>query len=82
MNLPADFSLDPPEQEPPLHDYRADPLPNKAIVAAVGTVVLAGVRWAISGELNVSDEGVVALAGALTTLGVYAVSNFRRLFGD
>jgi hypothetical protein len=27
-----------------------------------------------------SDEGVVALAGAVTTILVYAVSNYRRLF--
>ena len=57
-----------------------DPYANKALVSATGTVVLVGVRWAVSGDLNLTDEGVVALAGALTSLGVYAVSNFKRLF--
>lgn len=55
--------------------------PNKAVTAALGTVVLVGVRWAISGHLNVDDEGVVGLAGALTSLAVYAVSNRKRLLG-
>jgi hypothetical protein len=56
-----------------------DPRPNKALVAAVGTLVTTGLRWVISGELNLDDEGVVALAGALTTALVYAVSNWKRL---
>jgi hypothetical protein len=56
-----------------------DPQPNKAIVAAVGTLVTTGLRWVISGELELDDEGVVALAGALTTALVYAVSNWKRL---
>lgn len=56
-----------------------DPYANKALVSAVGTLALVGVRWAISGHLNLDDEGVVGLAGALTTAGVYAVSNFTRL---
>jgi hypothetical protein len=46
----------------------------------VGTLVTTGLRWVISGEFQASDEGVVALAGAVTTVLVYAVSNYRRLF--
>jgi hypothetical protein len=57
-----------------------DPQPNKALIAAVGTLVTTGLRWIISGEFQASDEGVVALAGAVTTILVYAVSNYRRLF--
>jgi hypothetical protein len=62
-------------------DRPLDPQPNKALVAAVGTLVTTGLRWVISGEFQASDEGVVALAGAVTTVLVYAVSNYRRLFG-
>lgn len=58
-----------------------DPYPNKAIVSAVGTIVLVVARYLVSGELQVEDEGLVALAGAVTTVLVYAVSNFRRLLG-
>jgi hypothetical protein len=56
-----------------------DPHPNKALVAAVGTLVTTGLRWALSGELQLEDVGVVALAGAITTALVYAVSNWKRL---
>ena len=58
-----------------------DPYASKAVVSALGTVVLVGARWAISGDLNITDEGVVGLAGAVTTLLVWAVSNSRRLLG-
>lgn len=57
------------------------PYANKALVSAVGTIVLIGLRWGISGEFNLSDEGVITLAGAITTVAVYTVSNFRRLLG-
>lgn len=59
----------------------ADPYATKAVTAALGTVVLVAARWAISGHLNLDDEGVVGLAGALTSLAVYAVSNRKRLLG-
>lgn len=58
---------------------KADPKPNKAAVSALGTCVVVGLRWAVSGHLNLSDEGLVGLAGALTTIAVYAVSNYRSL---
>lgn len=57
-----------------------DPYANKTIVSAVGTLVLVGLRWLISGQINLDDEGVVALAGAVTTALVYVVSNYKRLF--
>ena len=59
----------------------SEPLANKAVVSALGTLVLVLHRWAVSGEFQLSDEGLITLAGAITTVGVYAVSNFRRLLG-
>jgi hypothetical protein len=61
---------------PPVPD---DPYANKAIVAAAGTVVTVLLRWAVSGEFQFTDEGLITLAGAITTLAVYAVTNWRRL---
>ena len=58
-----------------------DPFANKAVVSAIGTVVLVGLRWALSDEFNITDEGVIGLAGAITTVAVYAVSNYRRILG-
>ena len=59
-----------------------EPLPNKALVSALGTVVLVVLRWVVSGDLQLDDEGLIALAGAVTSLLVYAVSNFKRLVGS
>lgn len=59
----------------------ADPAPNKAITSALGTVVLVLLRWAVSGEFQFNDEGLITLAGSITTVGVYAVSNFRSSWG-
>jgi hypothetical protein len=59
----------------------SEPLANKAVVAAFGAIVTVLLRWAVSGEFSLSDEGLVALAGAITTVGVYAVSNFRQILG-
>lgn len=58
-----------------------DTYANKALVSALGTVVLVALRWAVSDEFQFSDEGLITLAGAVTTLAVYAVSNFRRVLG-
>ena len=59
----------------------AEPYANKAVVAAIGSIVTVLLRWAVSDEFTLSDEGLVALAGAITTVAVYAVSNFRRIIG-
>ena len=60
----------------------AEPFANKAIVSALGTVVLVALRYFVSNEeFQLGDEGLITLAGAITTLAVYAVSNFRRLLG-
>jgi hypothetical protein len=58
-----------------------EPFANKAVVAAIGTIVTVGLRWAVSGHFTLSDEGLVALAGSITTVAVYSVSNFRRVVG-
>jgi uncharacterized membrane protein (GlpM family) len=58
-----------------------EPYANKAIVSALGTVVLVLLRWATSGEFQYTDEGLITLAGAITSLAVYAVSNYRRVLG-
>jgi hypothetical protein len=53
---------------------------NKAVVAAVGTIVTVLLRWLVSHDLQLDDEGLIALAGAITTLLVWAVSNWRSVF--
>ena len=57
------------------------PYANKAVVSAIGTIVLVALRYLVSGEFQLADEGLITLAGAITTVAVYAVSNFRRLVG-
>lgn len=58
-----------------------EPFANKAIVSAIGTIVLVALRWAISDDFTLNDEGLITLAGAITSVGVYAVSNYRRVLG-
>lgn len=55
--------------------------PNKALMSALGTLVTTGVLWASTGHLNLDQEGVTLLGGALTTVLVWAVSNRKKLFG-
>lgn len=55
--------------------------PNKAIMSAVGTLVTTGVLWASTGHLNLDQEGVTLIGGALTTLLVWAISNRKKLLG-
>lgn len=59
----------------------SEPLANKAAASALGTVILVLLRWAVSGEFQLSDEGLITLAGAITSLAVYSVSNFRSILG-
>lgn len=58
-----------------------DPRPNKAVVAGVGTIVSVGLSWLVSGKFTLDNEGIVALGGAVTTVLVYAVSNYKKLLG-
>lgn len=55
-----------------------DPYANKTLVSAFGVVVLTGLRWAVSDNFELNDEGIIALGGAITTLGVFVISNFKR----
>ncbi len=57
-----------------------DPYTNKALMPALVTVIAVLIQWAQSGKLSLEQEGITALAGALSTLLVYAVSNHKRLF--
>lgn len=59
----------------------SEPYANKAVISAVGTLVTVGLRWAVSDDFTLNDEGMIALAGAITTVAVYAVSNYRRILG-
>ena len=59
----------------------ADPYANKAVTAALTTLVGVGVQWAATGHFTLEQEGTTAIVGAVVTLLVYAVSNGRRLLG-
>jgi hypothetical protein len=56
-----------------------DPNANKAVIAAIGTIVTVGVQAATSGSFELDQEGIVALTGALTTVLVWLASNFQPL---
>ena len=58
-----------------------DPQPNKAIVAAVTTLVGVIVQWLATGHFSLTQEGTTAITGAVVTILVYLVSNYRRLLG-
>ena len=59
----------------------ADPSANKAVVAALATVIGVVVQWLSTGHFTLGQEGATAITGAVTTLLVYAVSNYRRILG-
>ncbi len=57
----------------------ADQYPNKAIAAAVTTIGTVLVQLATSGwNLSLNQEGITAIGGAVATVLVYAVSNWKR----
>lgn len=69
-----------PPPAPPQPPGTTDPYPNKAIVAAIITLVTVFVQLAASDwDLSLEQEGITAIGGAVATLLVYAVSNWRRL---
>ena len=74
-------TLHPPPGGDPIPPVAAtppvDPRPNKAVATAVTTLVTVGVQWAVSGDFTLDDEGITALGGALATVLVYAVSNWK-----
>jgi hypothetical protein len=63
------MSVDPVTPEPPYA--------NKAVVAAVGVIVV----FLLQQFTDLDDEAVTAIGGAVTVLLVFVVSNFKRVFG-
>jgi len=59
----------------------ADPAANKALAAALTTIVGVALQWLSTGNFNLEGEGATAIIGAVATVAVYAVSNRRRLLG-
>lgn len=57
-----------------------DPYANKAVAAALTTIATVLVQLALSDwELSLEQEGITALGGAIATLLVYVVSNWKRI---
>ena len=77
----SEESIDPSPKENNMPDPAVPqpPYANKAIAAAVGFVIAFVVQWLTSKGITLDQEGVTAIAGVLTTLAVYAVSNFKKL---
>jgi hypothetical protein len=55
-----------------------DPYPNKAIAAAVTTLATVGAQWIATGAIQLDQEGITLIGGAVATILVYAVSNWKR----
>jgi hypothetical protein len=69
----------PPEQPvTPATPVPVDPYPNKALAALLTTVVGVVTQWLSTGTFNLSQEGATAIVGAVATVLVWAVSNFKR----
>ena len=65
--------------DPPVPDQNVkDPFANKAIATALTTLLTVGVQWAASEDLGLEQEGITAAGGALATLLVWLVSNWKR----
>jgi hypothetical protein len=56
---------------------RSDPFANKAIWAALVTVVGTGVQLLATEGFTLGAEGATLLTGAIVTLFVYAATNLR-----
>lgn len=68
----------PPPDAPLTDPAPTDPYPNKAIAAAVTTLVTAAVQWIVSGSLQLDQEGITVIGGAVATVLVYVISNWKR----
>lgn len=56
-----------------------DPYANKAVAAALVTLLTVIIQLASSDwKISLDQEGITAIGGAITTLVVWAVSNFKR----
>jgi hypothetical protein len=51
-------------------------------MAAIAFVVLVIQRYFQDRTFDLSEEGITALIGAVGTLSVWAVSNYKRVFGS
>lgn len=60
--------------------FHEDPYTNKALMPALVTVITVLIQYLTTRGLSLEQEGITALAGAITTLLVYFVSNHKRLF--
>lgn len=63
----------PPAEPAPV----VDPHPNKAVATAVTTLITVGIQWLATGGLQLDQEGITALGGAVATVLVYAISNWK-----
>jgi hypothetical protein len=66
-------------QKPESATATADPYPNKAIAAALTTLVTIGSQWVATGSLQFDQEGITALGGAVATVLVWFISNWKPL---
>ena len=64
------FSTPPPGTKAPPED----PYPNKAVT----TLVTTAIQWAASGSIQFTQEVITLLGGALATVLVWFVSNWKR----
>jgi|tagenome__1003787_1003787.scaffolds.fasta_scaffold20728623_2 hypothetical protein len=69
-----------PPQQPtsPATPVPVDPYPNKALAVLLTTIVGVVTQWLSTGHFSLGQEGATAIVGAVATLLVWAVSNFKR----
>lgn len=60
----------------------AGPYASKAVAAVVLAVTGVLVQWLATKGLNLDQEGVTAIVGAVVSFAVYQISNRRKLVGD
>lgn len=56
-----------------------DPYANKAVAAALVTLLTVIIQLASSNwKISLDQEGITAIGGAVTTIAVWAISNWKR----
>jgi hypothetical protein len=73
--------VDPTPTPDPTPDPTDPTYINKAIVSLAGWLAAVVVQWLASKHFNLGQEGVTLIAGAITTIGVWLVTNFRKILG-
>lgn len=63
----------------PPDPIREDPYANKAVMPALVMVIAVILQYVTSEGFSLQQEGVTVLAGAISTLLVYAVSNWKKV---